>query len=183
MARVRRVGAGLCFVLIPVWAQTPPAAPQSGVVSAGTGNPYQRAGQLAARIMDFTAEPASIQPGQKVTLTWSTENPSGVTIDPDPGRVTPRGAMQLSPARTTTYTLTVRGPNNQVLTRALTVNVVGTTPAPENAAASAAAKREVPLTAAGRPIFRESMISAGEAEGVDAEAAEATRQPRQPVLS
>ncbi len=153
MARVRRVGAGLCFVLIPVWAQTPPAAPQSGVVSAGTGNPYQRAGQLAARIMDFTAEPASIQPGQKVTLTWSTENPSGVTIDPDPGRVTPRGAMQLSPARTTTYTLTVRGPNNQVLSRALTVNVVGTTPAPENAAASAAAKREVPLTAAGHPDF------------------------------
>ncbi len=141
------------FVLVPVWAQTPPAAPQSGVVSAGTGNPYQRAGQLPARIMDFKAEPASIQPGQKVTLTWSTENPSAVTIDPDPGRVTPRGAMQLSPARTTTYTLTVRGPNNQVLTRALTVNVAGTTPAPENAAAGAAAKKEVARTAAGHPDF------------------------------
>jgi hypothetical protein len=152
MANVGRVGASLCFILVPIWAQpTPPAAPQSGVVSAGTGNPYQRAGQLQARIMDFKAEPASIQPGQKVTLTWSTENPSGVNIDPDLGRVIPRGAMQVSPARTTTYTLTVRGPNNQVLTRALTVNVAGTSPDP--AAAGQTTKKEVPHTVEGHPDF------------------------------
>jgi hypothetical protein len=152
MANVGRVGASLCFILVPIWAQpTPPAAPQSGVVSAGTGNPYQRAGQLQARIMDFKAEPASIQPGQKVTLTWSTENPSGVNIDPDLGRVIPRGAMQVSPARTTTYTLTVRGPNNQVLTRALTVNVAGTSP--DAAAAGQTTKKEVPHTVEGHPDF------------------------------
>lgn len=132
-------------------AQAPAAAPQPGVVSAGTGNPYQRAGQLPARIMDFKAEPASIQPGQKVTLTWSTENPSGVTIDPDLGRVTPRGVRQLSPARTTTYTLTVRGPNNQVLTRSLTVSVAGASAATESTAASDAARKEVPRTADGHP--------------------------------
>lgn len=131
-------------------AQAPPAASQSGVVSAGTGNPYQRAAQLPARIMDFKAEPASIQPGQKVTLSWATENPTGVTIDPEPGRVTPRGVQQLSPERTTTYTLTVRGPNNQVLTRSLTVNVAGTTPA-EGVGAPNAVKKEVPRTAAGHP--------------------------------
>jgi hypothetical protein len=130
-------------------AQTP-AAPQQGVVSAGTGNPYQRAGQLPARIMDFKAEPASIQPGQKVTLSWSTENPTGTTIDPDLGRVTPRGLLQLSPARTTTYTLTVRGPNNQVLSRQVTVTVAGTTPLATSGETSAAAK-EVPRTAAGHP--------------------------------
>jgi hypothetical protein len=129
-------------------AQAPPAAPQPG---AGPAPSYQRAGQLPARIMDFKAEPASIQPGQSVTLTWSTENPTGTTIDPDLGRVTPRGVRQLSPARTTTYTLTVRGPNNQVLTRAVTVNVAGTTPVAENVAAAEAAKREVPRTAGGKP--------------------------------
>ena len=150
MASVRRVGTSLCFVLMPIWAQTTPPA-QSRVVSAGTGNPYQRAGQLPARIMDFKVEPASIQPGQKTTLTWSTENPSGVSIDPELGRVTPRGNIQISPARTTTYTLTVRGPNNQVLTRALTVNVAGTTPASEGA--NAAAKKEVPRTSEGHPDF------------------------------
>jgi hypothetical protein len=81
-------------------AQTPAAAPPSGVVSAGAGNPYLRAGQLPARIMDFKAEPASVQPGQKVTLTWSTENPTRVTIDPDLGPVTPRGVRQIAPERT-----------------------------------------------------------------------------------
>jgi hypothetical protein len=125
-------------------------APQPGVVSAGAGNPYQRAGQLPARIMNFKVEPASIQPGQTATLSWSVENPAGVTIDPDLGRVTPVGIRQLSPERTTTYTLTVRGPNNQVLTRLVTVNVAGTAPAESNGAAGGANK-EVPRTAAGHP--------------------------------
>ena len=52
--------------------------------------------------------------------------PLGVTIDPEPGRVTPRGSRRLTPTATTTYTLTVRGPNNQVLTKAVTVTVAGT---------------------------------------------------------
>lgn len=120
-------------------------------LAMGQGSPaYQRAGQLPARIMDFKAEPASIQPGQKVTLTWSMENPTGATIDPDLGRVTPRGVRQVSPARTTTYTLTVHGPNNQVLSKAVTVNVAGTTPV-ENAAPADTAKREVPKTVDGKP--------------------------------
>lgn len=127
-------------------AQTPPppAAPTGGSPA------YQRAGQLPARIMDFKAEPESIQPGQSVTLSWAMENPTGATIDPDLGRVTPRGVRQVSPARTTTYTLTVRGPNNQVLTKTVTVNVAGTT-ARQDAPATAAAKNEVPRTAAGKP--------------------------------
>jgi hypothetical protein len=57
----------------------------------------------------------------------------------------------VSPAQTTTYTLTVRGPNNQVLTRAVTVNVAGTTPANDAAPAAEALKREVPRTADGKP--------------------------------
>src|SRR5690348_2932979 len=136
MANTRHVIAIVFLALAPVWAQV-------GAVPAGAGNPYQRAGQLPARIMDFKAEPAAIQPGQNVTLTWLTENPSGVTIDPEPGRVTPRGVLQISPARTTTYTLTVRGPNNQVLTRALTVNVAGTSAVAE-AIAGGAGKKDLP---------------------------------------
>jgi hypothetical protein len=126
-------------------AQAPPAAPRA----PGGAPSYQRAGQLPARIMDFKAEPGSIKPGQPVTLTWSMENPTGATIDPDLGRVTPRGVRQISPARTTTYTLTVRGPNNQVLTRAITVNVEGTVAA--DAANPADAAKKVPRTVAGKP--------------------------------
>src|SRR6516162_3895660 len=140
----------LAVLFIAFWAGRAGAqAPQPGVVSAGAGNPYQRAGQLAARIMDFKAEPASIQPGQKTTLTWSTENPSGISIDPDLGRVTPRGVRQLSPARTTTYTLSVRGPNNQTLTRTVTVNVAGTAPLAETATNASA--QDVPRAANGKP--------------------------------
>jgi hypothetical protein len=130
-------------------AQTPPPG-RAGAAPTGGSPAYQRAGQLPARIMDFKAEPATIQPGQAVTLTWFTENPTGASIDPEVGRVTPRGVRQMSPARTTTYTLTVRGPNNQVLTRAVTVNVAGTTAAAENASGEAA-KREIPKTADGKP--------------------------------
>jgi hypothetical protein len=115
----------------------------------GQSPAYQRAGQLPARIMEFKAEPPSVRAGQAVNLAWSTENPTGVTIEPGLGRVTPRGSRQVSPTATTTYTLTVRGPNNQVLTKTVTVNVAG-------AAATAApnvatAVREVPRMPDGKP--------------------------------
>jgi hypothetical protein len=89
------------------------------------------AGQTAARvapparIVSFTAQPASIQPGQPVTLIWAAENPNGITIEPGVGRVTARGSRQVFPTSTTNYTLTVTGPNNATLTSSVTVNVSG----------------------------------------------------------
>lgn len=131
--RIKFETAVLAAVLgVVAWGQTPSEPPQQGVVSAGTGNPYQRARQLPARIMDFKAEPESIKPGQSVTLTWATENPTGVALEPDAGRVTARGVQQFSPKVSTIYTLTVHGPNNEVLTRTVTVNVAGTAPAAES---------------------------------------------------
>jgi hypothetical protein len=124
------------------------AAQQQGAVPAGKGNPYARAAQLPARIISFTAEPASIRPGQTVFLKWDTENQSGSAIDPDVGAVTARGSRQLSPAATTTYTLTVHGPNNQVLTRDVTVTVAGTKPIVRT---GAAAEKAVPRMPDGKP--------------------------------
>jgi hypothetical protein len=142
-----------------VWAQAPaqPAGGQAsprapGAQSAGfEGSAYGKARDIPARIVDFTAQPASIKPGQSFTLIWHTENPAGVTIDPEPGRVMPRGSRQLKPSATTTYTLTARGPNNQVLTKTVTVTVEGTTPAA--ARADVGAKKAVPRTADGKPDF------------------------------
>jgi hypothetical protein len=79
-----------------------------------------------ARIVSFTAQPSSVQAGQPVTLVWATENPSGLSVDPDVGRVTARGSRQVNPSATTTYTLTIGGPNNTHLTSSVTVNVSGT---------------------------------------------------------
>src|SRR5512140_1702953 len=80
----------------------------------GPSGAYQQAARLPARILDFKATPASMQPGQAAMLVWSTENPNSVTIDPEVGTVTTRGSKQVKPAATTTYTLTVRGPNGEV---------------------------------------------------------------------
>src|SRR5689334_12600112 len=82
------------FSLTLVMAQGPPA-PAAG---AGKGAPRAPRVVPPARIMDFKAEPASVQGGQTVTLSWLTENPNGVTIDQGVGRVTPRGSKQVTPA-------------------------------------------------------------------------------------
>jgi hypothetical protein len=81
--------------------------------------------QPPARILDFRAQQTSVQAGQPVLLIWATENPNSTNITPQPGRVTPRGSQAVTPAATTTYTLTVTGPNNQTETRTVTVNVTG----------------------------------------------------------
>ena len=81
--------------------------------------------QPPARIVSFKAEPESVAAGQPVTLIWATENPNSVTITPDPGRVAARGTRVVNPAATTTYTLTVTGPNNASLTQSVTINVNG----------------------------------------------------------
>jgi peptidoglycan-associated lipoprotein len=56
----------------------------------------------------LTAEPESIQPGQSSTLKWSTENADDVTLDGN--KVNASGSQTVSPAQTTTYHLTAKGP-------------------------------------------------------------------------
>ena len=143
-------GTACAAILISSLAgQSPADKPKQGVVSAGAGNPYARAAQLPARIISFTAQPASIKPGQTVTLKWDTENQAGTTIDPDIGVVTARGSRQVSPTATTTYTLTVHGPKDQVITQEVTVTVPGTTPV--NAKAAAKANQPIPRMPDGKP--------------------------------
>jgi hypothetical protein len=121
------------------FAQAPSPAPS-----------YARAAQLPARIEKFTATPESIKPGQSVTLTWAAENPTSVNIDPSVGKVRPRGTKTLSPSATTTYTLTVKGPKDQVITQTVTVTVAGTV-ATNVAPAAAAAGSESPRMPDGKP--------------------------------
>src|SRR5438067_7902967 len=119
--------ATLCASAL-VLAQAPKTAP--GATPAGfEGSAYVKARDIPARIITFSVEPASIRAGQPSMLVWHTENPTSVTIDPEPGRVTPRGSRRMTPSATTTYTLTVRGPNDQLLTKTVTVTVAGTAPA------------------------------------------------------
>jgi len=136
----------ITVISIPLaFAQAPPAAQPA----AAPAKP-QRV-QPPARINDFHAQPATVQAGQPVTLVWAIENPNASTITPDIGKVIPRGSRQVTPKATTTYTLTVTGPNNTVVTKEVTVTIPGTTPVNASATPATEAKKEVPRLANGKP--------------------------------
>jgi len=58
------------------------------------------------QIIRFEANPVSIAPGQSSTLSWTTSGATTVTISPNVGSVALNGSVQVTPAQTTTYTLT-----------------------------------------------------------------------------
>jgi hypothetical protein len=128
---------------LPLFAQEPPPS--------GPSNTLQRRAAPPARITSFKADPESIQPGQSVTLLWAVENPQGTTIDQGIGVVTPRGSRRVTPAATTTYTLSTKGPNG-VVAKEVTVTVAGTTPVTA-ASLTELPKKELPRLSNGKPDF------------------------------
>lgn len=60
------------------------------------------------RIVQFTAQPSTVRPGESSRLTWLVENADSVTITPQPGDVPLSGSADVIPAQTTTYRLTAR---------------------------------------------------------------------------
>lgn len=133
----------------------------------GPSGAYQQAARLPARILEFKATPESIQPGEGAMLAWSTENPNSVIIAPEVGNVIARGSKQVKPTVTTTYTLTVRGPNGDV-TQTVKVTVAGTTERAPAAAAGAAAPKPTPRMADGKPdlsgVYNSSSFNFGGAQ-------------------
>ena len=106
--------------------------------------PAQRAPK--AQILSFTASATSIKPGQSVTLQWAVINADQITLDRGIGIVPARGSRSVTPERTTTYTLAAapyRGTPGD--TRSVTVTVAGTTPAPDDLAASQQALMDKPV--------------------------------------
>ena len=58
----------------------------------------------------LNASPASVSPGQTVTLSWSSTNATDLDIEPGIGKVAPQGSTPANPTQTTTYTITASGP-------------------------------------------------------------------------
>ena len=78
-------------------------------------------GQLP-RIIQFSSSPQNISAGQNSTLLWVVENATSVTINNGIGSVSLGGTQAVSPAATTTYTLTATNAAGNV-TSQTTVNV------------------------------------------------------------
>jgi hypothetical protein len=69
----------------------------------------------------LSVSPSTIAPGGSATLAWTVANATTITIDNGIGTVTSPGQQTVSPAATTTYTLTATNANgstnaNAVLT-------------------------------------------------------------------
>ena len=76
----------------------------------------------AAPTASLTANPNTIDKGQSTTLTWETSNATDVSIE-GVGAVQPNGSQSVTPAESTTYTLTAKGPGGtQQATARVTVN-------------------------------------------------------------
>ncbi len=84
----------------------------------------------AAPTASLSASPNTVDKGGATTLTWQTTNATDISID-GIGAVQPNGSQQVTPAESTTYHLTAKGPGGtQEATARVTVNAPAAPPAP-----------------------------------------------------
>ncbi len=78
----------------------------------------------------FSADRSSINKGESAKLSWTTTDANNVSIAPEVGAVTPQGSTTVTPADSTTYTLTASGPGGSTdATARVTVNAPPPPPA------------------------------------------------------
>jgi len=92
--------------------------------------------------VNLTAVPSTIQSGQSVTLSWTSENATSLDLEPGIGAVQSSGSTSVSPTESTTYTLTATGPGG---TATSTARVTVTSPPPPPAPTPAPAVSEETL--------------------------------------
>jgi peptidoglycan-associated lipoprotein len=102
--------AGACHTKV---ATQPPPPPQPTPQPAPT--------------VTLTAEPSTIEKGQSVTLSWTSQNATDLDLQPGVGTVQATSSMSVSPQDSTTYTLTAKGPGG---TQSATARVTVTLPQP-----------------------------------------------------
>jgi peptidoglycan-associated lipoprotein len=91
--------------------------------------------------VNLTAVPSTIQSGQSVTLSWTSENATSLDLQPGVGAVQSSGSTSVSPTESTTYTLTATGPGGTATSTAR-VTVTAAPPPPPPPAPPAAVSEE-----------------------------------------
>jgi peptidoglycan-associated lipoprotein len=86
----------------------------------------------AAPKVTLTAEPATVEKGQSVTLNWSSQNATTLDLQPQVGSVQATGSTTVTPDQSTTYVLTAKGPGGTDTASArVTVTAEAPPPPPE----------------------------------------------------
>jgi peptidoglycan-associated lipoprotein len=79
----------------------------------------------------INASPTSVNPGDTVTLSWSSTNATDLTIAPDVGRVAAEGSTPVTPTVSTSYQVTASGPGGSATASVrVTVNAPEAAPSP-----------------------------------------------------
>jgi len=110
----------------------PPPPPPPPPKPVEVKPPPPEAKPTAARIVNFTVQPTSIDRGQAATLSWSVANSTDITINQNIGAVQANGTRQVFPTNTTSYTLTASsagGNDTRTVTVTVTAPAVVTPPA------------------------------------------------------
>ena len=84
-----------------------------------------------APTVTLTAEPTTIEKGQSVTLSWSSQNATDLDLQPGVGKVQASGSTSVTPQDSTTYTITATGPGG---TQSESARVTVTIPPPKEVA-------------------------------------------------
>jgi len=82
------------------------------------------------------ATPANVQRGQAATLRWSSTNATSLTLAPGVGNVSPEGNTSVTPADSTTYTITAMGPGGSATANTRVTVTVPPPPPPAPVAAA-----------------------------------------------
>jgi len=82
--------------------------------------------------VSLSADKTTINPGESAKLTWTSTDASNVSIAPEVGAVTAQGTTTVTPAKSTTYTVTASGPGgNADATVSIAVNTPAVSEAPK----------------------------------------------------
>jgi hypothetical protein len=100
----------------------------SGSLTATATVQVQTTPPASPMIIRFEANPVTVLPGESSTLSWTTQGTASVSIG-GIGAVDANGSRVVTPAQTTTYTLTASGSDGRQVTAPVTV-VVATVQVP-----------------------------------------------------
>jgi peptidoglycan-associated lipoprotein len=82
--------------------------------------------------VSLSADKTTINPGESAKLTWTSTDANNVSIAPEVGAVTAQGTTTVTPAKSTTYTVTASGPGgNADATVSIAVNTPPVSEAPK----------------------------------------------------